>query len=233
MLAPAPYNIFIQRGIVYGPLTITCYDDTPPNSTPAAPLITPLGTGGASAWSYKIVAEKQNVSFSAASPSGSTVVGNATLDETNYNRIAWVAVPGADLYLIYRTAHGTSPSTDGLIGFATELTFNDTGLPGNGTEPPAVGGPGQVVDLTGYTAHGHARRSADAHEILEDLAPVITDEVGGVITIGKFAIEQTLLFKPVNAGVWSLVVENAAGDWLPPIVGGIYAVTTSVTRKGP
>jgi hypothetical protein len=236
MLAPATFNIFIQRGIVYGPLTITCYDDLPPLPTPDAPAITPEGASGAAAWSYKVVAVKANGSFSAASAEGTTDVGNADLDDTNFNRLTWVAVPSADLpifYRIYRTAHGTTPSTDGLIGVATGTTFDDTGLPGDGTTPPVDGGPGVIVDLTGFTAHAHARRSADAHEILEDLAPVITNPSGGEITIGKFTVAETLLFKNVTNGVWSVVLENVAGDWLPPIVAGIYAVTTSVTRKGP
>jgi hypothetical protein len=233
MLAPATFNIFIQRGIVYGPITITCYDDLPPLLTPDAPAITPEGAPGAATWSYKVVAVKANGSFSAASAEGTTDVGNADLDETNFNRLAWGAVFDADFYRIYRTAHGTTPSTDGLIGIATGTTFDDTGLPGDGSTPPAVGGPGQIVDLTGFTAHGHARRSMDAHEILEDLAPEITNPAGGEITIGKFTVAETLLFKPVTNGVWSVVLENVASDWLPPIVAGIYAVTTSVTRKGP
>lgn len=125
MLLPAPFDIYIERGIAYGPLVITVYDDIPP----------PEGTG-------------------------------------------------------------------------------------------------TVVDLTGYGVHAHARRISD-DTLLQDLAPVITDAVGGEITIGKFTDEDTLDFKPVKNGKWSLVLESSSGDWLPAIVAGAYSVTTSVTRNQP
>lgn len=231
MLLPAPYDIFVERGIAYGPLVITVYDDLPPLTAPSAPTVTPNGTPGATTWTYKIVAKKVPTSqFSAASSGGATLIGNATLSATNYNRIAWSAVTDANQYDIYRTIAGGTPATTGLIGSTNNIFFNDTGVAGDGSTAPAVGGPGAIVNLTGFTAHAQARRIPD-DTLLQNLAPKITSAAGGVIEIGKFTDEETLLFKPISNGKWSLVLENSGGDWLPAIVAGAYTVTTSVTRN--
>lgn len=98
---------------------------------------------------------------------------------------------------------------------------------------PPPDGTGNVVPLTGYTVFAQARRKTDDREILFDLGPVITDAGGGAISIPKLTDEQTLRLKPVSDGVWNLVLQNAAGDRLPPIVSGSYNVSTSVTRREP
>lgn len=230
MLLPAPYDIFVERGIKYGPLVITVYDDLPPLTTPDAPTVTPQGTSGAATYTYKIVAKKSSTSqFSAGITGGTTTTGNATLSTTDYNRIAWDAVTDANQYDIYRTAGAMLGST-GLIGTTNNTFFNDTGVTGDGNSPPSVGGPGVIVNLTGFTAHAQARRIPD-DTLLQDLNPSITDAAGGEITIPKFTDEQTLAFKPITNGKWSLVLENSTGDWLPAIVAGAYTVTTSVTRN--
>lgn len=231
MLLPASYDIFIERGIKFGPLVITVYDDLPPLTAPDAPTVTPTGTAGATTWTYKIVAKKSSTSqFSAASSGGTTATGNATLTTTNYNRIAWDAVSDANQYDIYRTAAGGTPNTTGLIGTTNNTFFNDTGVAGDGSSAPTTGGPGAVVNLTGFTAHAQARRIPD-DTLLQNLNPSITDAAGGEITIPKFTDEQTLTFKSITNGKWSLVLENSTGDWLPAIVAGAYSVTTSVTRN--
>jgi hypothetical protein len=236
MLLPAPFDIFIERGIAYGPLIITVYDDLPPLTTPDAPTVAPQGTSGATTWTYKIVARKTTTSqFSAASNVGTTAAGNATLTSTNYNLISWDAVTDANQYDIYRTVAGGTPATTGLIGTTSNTTrFNDTGVPGDGNSPPSAGGPGVVVDLTGFTPHAQARRIPQ-DTLLQNLAPTIVTPPGtdGKIQIGKFTDEQTLNFKPIENGKWSLVLENSTGDWLPAIVAGAYSVTTSVTRNQP
>lgn len=232
MLLPAPYDIFVERGIAYGPLVITVYDDLPPLTAPDTPTVTPNGTAGVVTWTYKIVAKKVSASqFSAASSQGTTTTGNATLTSTNYNRIAWSAVSDANQYDIYRTAAGGTPATTGLIGTTNNIFFNDTGVAGDGSTAPTVGGPGAVVDLTGYTAHAQARRIPD-DTLLQNLAPaILAPATNGQIQIGLFTDEQTLAFKSITNGKWSLVLENSGGNWLPAIVAGAYSVTTSVTRN--
>lgn len=234
MLLPAPFDIFIERGIAYGPLIITVYDDLPPIGTPSEPIISVIGTTGVATWTYKIEALKPSTSqFSSASAGGSTMIGNATLDSTNYNIVAWDAVDDAELYRVYRTAVGGTPNSTGLIGTTTGLVFNDTGIAGDSSSPPTVGGPGVVVNLTGYNVYSQARRIPD-DTVIQDLAPtIILPATNGQIQIGKFTDEQTLNFKPVTNGKWSLVVEDTNGDRLPAIVAGAYSVTASVTRNEP
>lgn len=104
-------------------------------STPSAPTITNVGTAGATAYSYKVVAMHRH-GASAASTAGSTATGNATLTAGNYNNIAWTAVDDATAYVIYRTVGGT---TQGVIGIVGEVTaFRDTGLTGDDTDEPTV-----------------------------------------------------------------------------------------------
>ncbi len=112
---------------------------------PIAPTVTPQGTGGAATWTYKIVAKQSDGAYSSASSGGTTAVGNATLTIGNFNRITWTAVAGADSYDIYRTAHGSSPSTNGLIGTATTATFDDTGLAGDSATAPATGHDNTII----------------------------------------------------------------------------------------
>ena len=133
-----------------------------PVPTPPTPTITPHGTGGSSTWSYKIVAVVNGTSLhTAASAAGSTTSGNATLTTSNYNVIQWAPVAGAYEYLVYRTAHGTSPSTNGLIA-TVPATQNlntlqdidsfggggivwDTGLAGDGSTAPSTDTTGSLT----------------------------------------------------------------------------------------
>lgn len=115
-------------------------------SAPPTPVITPQGTTGAATWSYKIVAKQADsdgnvVAYTAASSVGTTATGKATLTGTDFNRITWTADAKANGgYDIYRTAHGTSPTTNGLIRSvaAGVTTLDDTGLAGDGSTAPAA-----------------------------------------------------------------------------------------------
>src|SRR6185369_17636073 len=186
MLLPANYDIFIERGITYGPLVITVYDDLPPLPTVDAPTVTTAGTPGSAPWTYNIVARNPDTGqYSAVSLDGTIATGADTLTSSNYNVIRWERVNGAKVYDVYRMGTGTSPSTTGLLRTTSGVTLNDTGIAADGSTPPVTGGPGVVVDLTGFTAHAQARRIPD-DTILQDLQPAITDPSGGVVEIPKF-----------------------------------------------
>ncbi|MBT9171431.1 MAG: hypothetical protein DDT18_01807 [Actinobacteria bacterium] len=103
-------------------------------STPGAPTVTPQGITGTTTWGYRITA-RSSVGETLASTEGRTTTGNAILGATNFNRVAWTAVDGAVDYRIYRTTAGGTPSTTGLIGTTTSLTFDDTGLAASGAVP--------------------------------------------------------------------------------------------------
>jgi hypothetical protein len=122
--------------------------------TPAAPTVTPVGTGGAATWTYKIVAKKGSA-YTVAGAAGSTAVGNATLTTVNYNHIKWAPVGGqngddADSYDVYRTASGGTPATLGkianVLASVTEtdingvkwVFFDDKAIAGDTTTAPAT-----------------------------------------------------------------------------------------------
>ena len=103
--------------------------------TPAAPVITPIGTTGSTSYSYKVAGVDGNANTSAASAAGSTTTGNATLGGSNYNKVLVTTVIG-QTYNIYRTVGG---ATQGLISTftATAVTFqlNDSGIAATGSTP--------------------------------------------------------------------------------------------------
>lgn len=104
-------------------------------ATPAITSVTPQGTPGATAYSYKVVARLADGTSTAASAAGSTATGNATLDAVNYNTVLWGAVTGAVDYKLYRTAGGAAPPK--LIYTGALLTFDDIGAAGT-AETPAI-----------------------------------------------------------------------------------------------
>lgn len=129
-------------------------------ATASAPVITTSGTAGAATWTYVIVAKDitgTSCSLSGASPASSTAsttTGNATLSGSNFTIVTWQQVNGAYSYDVYRTAHGTSPTTTGCLGnvLATTLqsgsfnsyTYNDTGAAANGATAPTVNQTGNI-----------------------------------------------------------------------------------------
>lgn len=90
--------------------------------TPAAPIISNVGTPGAATWTYKIVARK-GTAYTVAGAAGSTATGNATLTTGNYNHIKWLPVDDAESYDIYRTVSGGTPASLGKIGNVLPAAF--------------------------------------------------------------------------------------------------------------
>lgn len=106
-------------------------------TTPGAPNVSPQGTPGATTVAYAISALNET-GESIASQVKTIATSAATLTGTNYNQITWTAVRGATSYNVWRTDAPTSPATTGLIGNVTAVSFDDTGVAGDGTEPPDV-----------------------------------------------------------------------------------------------
>lgn len=90
--------------------------------TPAAPIISNVGTGGAATWTYKVVARK-GTAYTIAGAAGSTATGNATLTVSNYNHIKWLPVDDAESYDVYRTVSGGTPASLGKIGNVLPAAF--------------------------------------------------------------------------------------------------------------
>jgi hypothetical protein len=99
-------------------------------AAPGAPTATTAGTAGTTTYNYKITAILPNGVWSAESATGGTTTGNATLSATNKITVTWTNVTGATLYAVDRTSAAGTPSSTGLIGYATNGTTGlvDTGL---------------------------------------------------------------------------------------------------------
>ena len=110
-------------------------------STPAAPTVTPTcASTCATTWLYSVTAVNSAGGQTVASYIGSTAVGAATLDGSgnNQNVITWSAVTGAVSYNIYRDSSGGTPSSTGLIGNTTSLTFTDNAVAATSALPSAA-----------------------------------------------------------------------------------------------
>lgn len=124
-------------------------------SAPGAPSVTPQGTPGATTHTYRVVAVSPEGLRTQAGATGTTGTGAATLNGTNFNRLTWSAVPGADRYEIYRTVGG---ATQGKIATTALTTLDDTGLIGDAATPPSTnetgrGEPVYVSTLRDLTIH--------------------------------------------------------------------------------
>jgi len=91
-------------------------------STPGAPTVTPTGTTGSTHYGYRIAARSAN-GTTLAGTEGTTTTGNATLSGTNYNALAWTAVPGAVSYDIY----GRTTGAELFMVNVTTNSYHDTG----------------------------------------------------------------------------------------------------------
>lgn len=123
-------NLYLFNGIE----PLRYYDGSTVNSftslaTPTGLTVTPQGTAGTTAYSYRISAFN-TIGETLACVSVATATGNATLDVTNYNKLAWTAVAGATGYNVY----GRKSTGLGETYLATVYTnaYNDTATTADG-----------------------------------------------------------------------------------------------------
>ena len=134
----SPTGVFNDTGLAIVPNTSATQFFQRTNA-PGAPTATTGGTGGSTTYNYKITAILPNGVWSAESATGGTTTGNATLSATNKITVTWTNVTGAVLYAVDRTSAAGTPSSTGLIGYATNGTTGlvDTGLAAT-TFPTAI-----------------------------------------------------------------------------------------------
>lgn len=152
-----PTNLSISNVNCAFPLSIQGeYDLTgelvmQPLATSPTPVVTHSGTAGVVTWTYKIVACTSNNYCSAGGTAASTSTGNATLTSSNFNIITIPPITGAAFYKVYRTAHGTTPSTNGLIAtvypsqYSGSIFVNDTALAGDAATATAINNTAAIV----------------------------------------------------------------------------------------
>lgn len=166
-------------------------------ATPSAPVVTVGGTAGSTTYGYKVVANNADGTHSIASAANAAfTTGNATLSATNFNHLVITAVTGAASYDVYRTVGG---ATQGKIGNTTSLTFNDTGLVGDGGTAPASATAGQdlmsPVSLAAGGTYG---------VILE--SPVSSIQIASGQPLGVQAVVLTITGAP-TVGAGSVLIE--------------------------
>jgi hypothetical protein len=113
------------------------FKESPPCARPTSLALTVAGTAGATTYGYKVsalVGSRESLPCEEVS----VTTGNATLGAVNYNTLTWASVLGATSYRIYRNTSGGTPATTGLIGTATGVTFNDTGIAVSSTTIPTT-----------------------------------------------------------------------------------------------
>jgi len=135
-----------QGDFLIGPLTPR-YADDPDAPTfyagyygqasldaPSGLAVAPQGTAGGTTWGYRVIAFHEPTNCSDTSALVTTTTGNATLSDTNFNRLTWSAVSGATLYRVYRESRtlAVAPLSLGFIGETSATSFDDTGLEGDG-----------------------------------------------------------------------------------------------------
>ncbi len=129
----------------------------PPSAAPT-PTVTPVGTTGATTYTYKLAAVSLDGVATVLGTAGSTTTGNATLSNANYNQLTWTPVADAAYYIIVRTVGG---ATQGVIGIVPNnvSVYNDTGLAATENTSatvyfPTLSAPGTptVAQVTGAVA---------------------------------------------------------------------------------
>lgn len=162
-------------------------------STPAAPTVTPQGTAGGTAYSYRIVARNSS-GVTLPGTAGTTATGNATLSAANFNRVTWSAVTNAESYDVYgRTAAGEL-----LIANVSGLTYDDTGA-----ITPAGALPGGNTTGAGYNVRVPSLKTSKA-AIVNPGNPITT--INATTTIGGGFL---------RFGVQVMTARNQTGVLLP------------------
>lgn len=107
-------------------------------TTPTNLTVTPTGSAGTTAYSYRVSAFNAN-GETLACTSIATTTGNATLSASNYNALAWTAVAGATGYVVYgRKATAINGIGETKMTTVATNAYNDTGTdtPSQVVTPP-------------------------------------------------------------------------------------------------
>ncbi|MBL4763483.1 MAG: hypothetical protein JKY93_12405 [Gammaproteobacteria bacterium] len=103
---------------------IVVLDFEPDQAAPTSVSVTPQGTSGSTTYEYSVTAIGEETAEESVVATGSTSSGNATLSNTNFNRITFSAATDAESYNIYKSENGLF----GFIGSTETTTFDDKNL---------------------------------------------------------------------------------------------------------
>lgn len=179
-------------------------------TNPSAPGVSTVGATGSSSYTYYIVANDGNGGKTLVSAGTTIATANATLSASNYNKITWSAIPGAQSYDVLKADTGHSIAL-GVTG----TSFNDTG-----------------VSSSAYTA---PVRNTTADTIVDGFVlgqmPNIAVK-GGVLSIGS---SGTLIQFPITGSPTSQSLLNGfhlSGQDIICDVAGRYVLACLATLSG-
>jgi hypothetical protein len=104
-----------------------------------APTVASVGAAGAVTYTYKYTAVNATGESVASAANTAFTTGNATLDNTNFNRLTLTAVTGAVQYNVYGRLAGDAYK---FLGSTTTTTYEDKNIvaPTGATAPAAATG---------------------------------------------------------------------------------------------
>lgn len=111
-------------------------NETTLSPRPHAPTLTVVGDAGTTSRTYLIIGLDADGLPTLRGDAATITDSPDVLDTDNYVHLAWPAVEGAASYQIHRTVSPADPATIGLIGTATLLVFNDTGIAASADTDP-------------------------------------------------------------------------------------------------
>src|SRR5215216_3368552 len=156
-------------------------------AAPSAGLaVSNQGAAGAVQYNYKVTSVNAQ-GESTPSSSVNTTTGNATLNGTNYNSIAWTAVSGATSYRVYGRP-ATSGGTYFYLGQVAASPYDDQNMVAGTTPPPTINTAGvPIASVTDCTVTGTMPMKTDRYYLGATglkAEPVMNDypTVGGTLT---------------------------------------------------
>jgi hypothetical protein len=155
-------------------------------ATPAAPRVTPTGSGSTT-WTYYVVAIDKDGNKTPPSPVGTTTAGPVSLTSSTFNAVQWFPIEGAVKYDLLRGSTATSIATN-----LVTTHYNDPGTATSAYTPSAVSPPGDLtVDGT-----------LNAGTLQVAGAPVATTT--GVQTLTNKTLTSPALSNPTATGTTSV-----------------------------
>lgn len=205
---------------------------TTPLPPPGAPTVTPEGTAGVTTYGYVVVAITPGGGATAASATGETTTGNATLSITNYNSIAWSSVSGAGGYLIY----GVSTNPSGSVGLLAAvwggtLSFDDYGFgpivvaPWFPTAPPTEALGDNLITTVAWASGEQIQLSQTATADVTGTLVMHDDSVAVANAVASLPTGGGVIDFP--AGTYHVTLSNISGN----TSGFVATLNSNVTLR--
>lgn len=86
-------------------------------------------------------------------------------------------------------------------------------------------------DITGWTPWAEVRTEPDATLVI-NLAPFISNAVGGIVTVPAIADEVTITYTN-GKYKWDFTMEDPSGERLGPYIRGSFIIKSKITQGSP